>query len=645
MPRIITAPIPATRDPFINTPLIRLTPDKKTGAERFWISTWNSNQGSTAALVDEQGASRIYRFKPPHSGFYSAVQADDDTLWLCGSLDRVVRFTLSSGKVESFPTGSLGGLVFQGMVLDKPTGKLLASSFMHSDMATHAFVFDTRNLKPVANVKLPTKGHYPCFSFPNGDGTHSLLHHLPGDHVVRWDPRTDSFSETLTTPEIDIHSTESTTYTLAADERGRRYFPGKGWFNPATRAIEKDGPKPRREMTWIDRHGDEYIGCNWSPGEIKVGAWNIHTGDVRSICTIADAAAHSFNITRSGKVVSVNIYGVFEKFDIATGAMECSRVLDADAIGSVDCMTRLDKHTVLGTPFITQRFWTLNLKTKKGQDAGRAAPGAGEIMRLCRANAGKVYMAAYTGAELTEFDPAKPARFPENPRVVTAAPGGMRPVAIATDGRIVWYACSKHYGNLGSVITRYDTKTGNAQHAVNPLGDFQVQSLFYEKKTRTLIAGSTIHADCASATPTQKTGIVARFNADTLDVLARRPAPGGSPDANVLGPISATTWLAIATIDGQRATYILSSDLASTRPDPSHAILPGHRIIYAGTPGKFAIVLHGRFELWDYRKAQPKLERVLAEGKWPIHLVSVEEGSILFTTPKEVVILDGVLKK
>lgn len=51
-------PIPATRDPFINTPLLRLT-DGDTGEPRYWISSWNSVSGTTGALVTESGVERI----------------------------------------------------------------------------------------------------------------------------------------------------------------------------------------------------------------------------------------------------------------------------------------------------------------------------------------------------------------------------------------------------------------------------------------------------------------------------------------------------------------------------------------------------------------------------------------------------------
>ena len=61
MPGVKRFPIPKTRDPFVNTPLLPVGPDKR-GRERFWISSCNMNSGCLAALVNEDGEQRIYRF-------------------------------------------------------------------------------------------------------------------------------------------------------------------------------------------------------------------------------------------------------------------------------------------------------------------------------------------------------------------------------------------------------------------------------------------------------------------------------------------------------------------------------------------------------------------------------------------------------
>ena len=77
MAQVKTYPVPRTRDPFINTPLIPAGVNPETGEERFFISTWNANVGCISALVDTGGNSRIYHFKKANKvyagcGAYSA---------------------------------------------------------------------------------------------------------------------------------------------------------------------------------------------------------------------------------------------------------------------------------------------------------------------------------------------------------------------------------------------------------------------------------------------------------------------------------------------------------------------------------------------------------------------------------------------
>lgn len=96
--------IPPCRDPFINN-LLMPVGQASGEPERYWITTWNSVEGCTGALVDATGAHRLYRFQDPlRPGFYSVAAEDLETLWLWGSLTEVVRLSLSTGEYECFPT-------------------------------------------------------------------------------------------------------------------------------------------------------------------------------------------------------------------------------------------------------------------------------------------------------------------------------------------------------------------------------------------------------------------------------------------------------------------------------------------------------------------------------------------------------------
>ncbi|HOS44754.1 MAG TPA: hypothetical protein PK794_13780, partial [Armatimonadota bacterium] len=287
------APIPPTRDPFVNTPLIRVKRDDRE-VEWFWISTWNSAVGATAALVSELGEHRLYRFPPRHPGFYSAVAVDDDTVWLCGSLDRVVRLTLSSGDFQEFPTGAPEALVFEGMAYDPATGKLFAAAFPYT--TTTAFSFDTRARAAVTVYEDISPARYLRHSFPNGDGAYSILLECPEPAVLRWDPVAETLADT---------GVDGCDYLTIADDLGRHYLPGAGWYDPRANAVRADGPIPDRDATWFARRGDTAYGSTRDGGDAGILAWELASGHVRPLCAIPDCHLMNVNLTASGHIVAV----------------------------------------------------------------------------------------------------------------------------------------------------------------------------------------------------------------------------------------------------------------------------------------------------------------------------------------------------
>jgi hypothetical protein len=639
-PSGVRVPIPPSRDPFVNTPLLSLGTDAR-GVERFWISTWNTIVGCQGLLIDELGAQRVYRFGKEHPGFYSACREDPDTLWLCGWLDQVVRLKLSSGKFDVFPTGAPRALVFQGMRLDATSGKLFAAAFPSPQIA--AFSFDIRARKTAKLFADFSSDHYMRHSFPNGDGTYSFVLHIPGESLLRWDPCAETLSSFRVNDALDVYAPGGSTYFMIADERGRRYFPKLGWFDPATRRFEPAAPPPKKEQTWFARCDNLAYGVETAGTNVAVSTWDLATGEVASCVTIPDSSIFNVNLSASKKIVAVNIYGVFQRYDASSRALECARVMPTAAIGKVDCLVRIDKERLLGTPFITQRFWELNLRTRKGLDCGRAAPGSGEIMKTWFVR-GKVYMAAYTGGELMEYDPRAPICFPENPRVVADPPGGMRPVGAAEDGRNIFYACSAPYGKLGSVLTRYDTQTGRAAYVRDPLPDLQLRQLGYERATRKLLAAASLHADCESRPPKATRSQLARFDADTLAVEATLEAPEGAEWACVDGPLARGRWLVHFDGGAQRGG-LKGPRFWSLQLDPLKLLEawtepPGlRRIVSAGKSGLFVLQLGTRVELWDV--ARNRALKVLHKNYYGYH-IEVQDRALYLVCDKEIIILEKI---
>jgi len=604
--------IPACRDPFVNTPLLALGPDAA-GVERFWISTWNSVTGCLGALVDENGAFRLFRFyEPKHPGFYSAALEDDDTLWLCGDLSRVVRLSLTSGAYESFPTGAPAALVFQGMALDPATGKLFVAAYPQTPAGPTAVSFATRSGSTARIHTGVAADYYMRGSFANGDGTYSLLLECPGTSVVRWDPRTDEIQSRRLQepPSPSAPAAAGSIHRLIRDDAGRVYLPGMGWFDPARQEVATDGPRPLKEMTWFARRGSRAYGVRSRDGDITLALWDMNSGAVSDTGQVPNATQHGVNLTRNGRIVAVSVYGEFSRFDAETGRLECSRRFPATAIQHVDCLRRISATRLLGTPFITQRFWEVDLESGQGHDCGRAAPGMGEVLQTWNLN-GRLYMAEYGGGRLVEYDPAEHPHFPENPRTVANPPESMRPIAAADDGRCLFYSCSAHYGHLGSTVTRYDTVTGISLSAVNPLPTQRIVSLRYDAAKAVLLASTSYDADCKSCPPASQSCYLARLDAGDLHAIEQIEAPAGTAVATLRGPLGDDRWLCQfagrVAWHGEAVANLLA--VLESRPglrlDLTTAwVLPAawRALEYAGVAGLFVVHAGEQIELWDLRQ-------------------------------------------
>lgn len=642
--------IPRCRDPFINN-LLAPVGQEPGAPERFWITTWNSVEGCTGALVDETGAHRLYHFREPvHGGFYSIVAEDLDTLWLWGSLTEVTRLSLRTGKYESFPTGGPWGLVFHGMAYDPATGKLLAVANTFKGNGPTAISFDTRRREPARiydHVALDwcLQGH-----FANGDGTYTVVTDCPGTSLLQWDPEAETIEVNRLYEEVDLHKQMETGshHRLVRDEDGLVYFPSRGWYDPLRRRFTRGGPRPDREMTWFDRYGECFVGVTYSDGDGIVGLWDRATGKVREVARCNDSGLLNMNTTASGKLLSVSLYGELTRRDLPTGRLEVSRLLPAEAIQHTDCLRLIDRDRLLGTPFITQRFWEVNLKTGKGYDCGRAAPGGGEILQTWRLG-GKIYMAEYGGGRLVEYDPQVHPHFPENPRVVANPAVTNRPIAAADDGRCLYYSCSAPYGHLGSTVTRYDTVTGLYQAAVNPIPDQRIVSLAYDRRFKRLLAATHFDADCQSCPATSDRCYFAALSAQDLTVTAQLEAPQGTAAAQVLGRGRRGQWLCRlrGSFDrgGERVPDILLTltgeplelepiENAWTVPAGWGAICP------TTTPGLYVVQVGRNLELWNL--ARKKLVKALSRRGAGRRLM-MDEDTIFLLGDKDILIIEGAV--
>jgi len=649
-------PAPRTRDPIVNTVLLGMGANKR-GIESFWISTYNRNVGAIGLRLDEWGNCRAYQFPWQHEGFYSSAYVGQDTLWLCGRLDRVVRLNLRTGAFKAYETGAAKARVFEGMIYDKATEKIFVLSQPFHTTRTIApsvgVSFSIREKRTVRLHEIEIAESVSRVSFPNGDGSYSMNVQIPGESLVRWDPQAEAVESRLLTdvPVLTQGGEEKRRCRLVSDDEGRWYMPGLGWFHPLRGKFEKHGPTPAVEMAWFARRGRRVLGALNEGSDISVHVWDWDTGTITPLVKIPDCDVFNVSVTHSGRLVAVSGFGVFYRFDIATGALEASRLMPTESFGDALAVCQIDDDRIIGTPYVSSRFWELNIRTGKSIDCGRVQTAWGQVSAMTRAG-DKTYLAAYGSGELMEYDPNRPLCFPENPRRVADPPGGMRPVTIANDGQNVYYSCANDYGHLGCVVTRYETVAGRARYAINPLGNQQIVSLAHDPMRKSLICGTTFHADSMSKTPTEDTALVAELDAKTLKVKGQSPAPRGTVMIRVAGPLDDHRWLCTMhdhVSRGASRWIVLESGrlgrfaLGKEHSPPKHF---NGEFLYAGTPGRFALNIEDRIELWDMNRVKPlrTLFRPFNPSTIDGYLFSVQGRSLIILRSTEVIIVENCLR-
>jgi len=625
---VIKTKLPDTREPFVNTYLHAAGVDEATGEERFWISSYNCVTGTLGVLVTKSGKCKYFRYEGIEC-FYAAAYAGDNKMWLCGWTDKLHCLDLNTGAFDTYETGIDSFLTFSGMCYDPATKTIFGGTFFPKTMRFIAYCFDTVSKKTIKKFdeKYVDRGSYFYTVYPKDDGTYYLLTRIPHTAFLHWDPA----NLTLTGLDGVIRHEKGDNRGNAGRimEEGRIYVRGKGWFDP-TDGSYAERRKPEREAAWFGAYGDYYYGTNSAHlGGSEILAWDTRDGTVATIAELPDCMALHLNITADGMIICVNKYGFLYIVDPVSKTIVNSQKLKAESVNWIDCVLKIDEDRVLVTPFITQRFCEINLKTGVSEDLGRATGGGGEVLVAERIGE-KIYMASYTEGELVEYDPGERAYFPENPRTVVLPPAGtQRPVGHCIRNGALIYSCSKKYGTLGAVMVKYDPSAGSTIFADDPIGKFIVHSLFYDDGTDTVVSGSEINTEGKSIDPSEKNAVLAIYDPDTLACLHKIEPPVPGHATFILGKLAAGAYLFTVHGDNVPDGYgVLDiKTRAATMETPKYAAfldkLPKFtdkpdkkpELHYTGETGKF-IILHGDgVDLWDLHKME-KIKQICDKNRF-----------------------------
>jgi hypothetical protein len=238
--------------------------------------------------------------------------------------------------------------------------------------------------------------------------------------------------------------------------------------------------------------------------------------------------------------------------------------------------------------------------------------------------------------------------------VVAAPPASLRPVAGTDDGRNLFYACSAPYGQRGSVLTKFDTRTGVSQYATNPLPGQQIVDLAYDHSTGTLLAGTTYRGEgIPEPDEAERICIFARIDADDLSVIAEFPARKSTVRAIIYGPCGEGRFLCASRGNGEfldppkkRGVFlftICADDFRSPYPQGRITAPASFADLQpAGAPGRFILRNRDRLELWHIDAPNGRMLEVLHHGPdvQKAYRIIVQDSSVYLAVDNEVVILE-----
>jgi streptogramin lyase len=153
---------------------------------------------------------------------------------------------------------------------------------------------------------------------------------------------------------------------------------------------------------------------------------------------------------------------------------------------------------IWGGPTFGQTIFWLDPKTKKYENTRQVCSSGGEVYDAEFLN-GKVYLVAYVGGDVIEYDPAKPwdQVNNNNPRTIAhlTERGYIRPVAgitLGPDGKLYsgWLA---KYGTYGGAVSITDPQTRKTDLIENPLGQQGIGGVATDGER--IYAGSTLAAN------------------------------------------------------------------------------------------------------------------------------------------------------
>ncbi|MCD4823945.1 MAG: hypothetical protein K8S55_05015, partial [Phycisphaerae bacterium] len=545
----------------------------------------------------------------------------------------IVRLTLSTGKWKRYVIPG-GWFVTSGIAYDPATKKLFMG------LGNSAVSFDTKNEEIVRIYDRDEKSpdNFMYSPWRNRDGSYGFVTAMPGVSALRWDPK----KETVSWKRLDAGGCSLSAYRQSKyTQSGKAYLPHMGWVDGISGKATPHAHPPQREANWFGKRGQYAFGVEGDipSGDAMILRWDTQTGDVTQLFSQPEVPAGQCALTKSGKILTLTQQGLFKRYDAVTGLVELTKNTERIAgHHGVHAIVPADKNTVLGTPYISQNFWTIDTRSGKGNEMGRVAGIYGQVDNAINVN-GKVYFSVYVGSQLVEYDPSKPSQWPTNPRLVAKSNQGQHGAGMTTDGQVVWCAYRPLYGTLDGAMIRYDTQTGQASYKNAAIKSLHIINPMYDPRRKQLVAGSSCLSDCDSAPRARNCCYATVLDPQTMEVTKKVIAPKGIETIANIGPLGRRKWLMRA----NDTLFVFDEGREKLRETPRYESLPEgfEDILYAGVDGVFVVRLSDQLGLWN--AVADTYQRIALTKPGFIHHCWVHGRGIYCNCKRHVVVFKNVL--
>ena len=370
--------VPDSRLPFVNAEVAKV---EFRGEPHLVSSIWGGGAGGRLYFWNPETRSHAVRMLPEGiPGAYMLKPGPEGKLYLgCGNGD-LVRYNPKTGDFEDLVRADFRSITWGGCVTDRyvvwafSPGRVAVYDLHEERLAK---VFDPADTEePVAQY-----GHRVI---PTPDGRVLIGMDVPQARLILLDFET--MTTQSVTPEALVGKGATHDATFLDDETLAVFagplhllrYPGFDLLDviPNPAGVSALGAR----ACFVG--GDFYAlqsgtGSDLYRLDLDAKSWELVA---EALCGDEFGTMHAWD---DHTVCAVSLTGIAHSYDVRTGGRT---ELDLEASGpmSVHAFCPVpEEETLLGAPFINQRFWRIDVASGEGRDLGRGAPAAGRSTRSC----------------------------------------------------------------------------------------------------------------------------------------------------------------------------------------------------------------------------------------------------------------------